>query len=152
MTFVTAAVGPGRISQIIWGARLQNTLTFGYPSAVDNARFWRAPRVGSEQVVVAGQPESWTQARDFWGALSIRWVHLSRWSGHGGVQAFLDYATGGAPFTIVPDAVNAPLFVLPGCLLGQPFSDVSPQGEDDGSQQVEITFRNPTLDLGLAWR
>jgi len=149
---VTALTGPGRVVQFLWGSNQQNTLTFGYPLALDNPRFWRSPRAGNEQVVMNDRAESWTTARDYFCACLLRWVPLSQWSGGAGVQAFLDWGAGANPFTFVPDAVNAPLFGLPGCLLLQPFDNVSPQLEAEGSQAIEILFRNPTYDLGLAWR
>lgn len=149
---VTALTGPGRVSQFLWGPNQQNTLTFGYPLALDNARFWRSSRIGSEQVIVADRVESWTVGRDYFAQVLLRWIPLSLWCGGAGVQAFLDWGTGASPFTLVPDAVNAPLFGLPGCLLTQPFDAIDPQPEADGSQSIEITLRNPTYDLGLAWR
>lgn len=150
MTY-TKLTGPGRVSQFLWGARTQNTLTLGYPLALDNPTFWRAPRVGSEQLVINDRAESWTTARDFYASMTIRWIPLYLWSGSGGVQAFLDVAPVQS-FTFVPDAVNAPLLGLSGCLLIEPFATVSPQLEVDGSQAIPIVFRNPTYDLGLAWR
>lgn len=149
---VTALTGPGRVSQFLWGPNQQNTLTFGYPLALDNARFWRASRVGSEQVLFADRFESWTVGRDYFAHVQLRWIPLYLWCGGAGVQAFLDWGANANPFTFIPDAVNSPLFGLPGCLLTQPFDTVDPQPEVDGSQAIEIQFRNPTYDIGLAWR
>ncbi len=148
----TTITGPGRVVQFLWGARLQNTFTFGYPLAVDEPRFWRQVRKGSEQRVFNNRAESWTTARDYVSTLNCRWIQLSLWSGHAGFQAFLDWCTGGNPFSFVPDAANAPLYVLPGCLLIDPFDSPAPGMEPDGSQQITITFSNPTYDLGLSWR
>lgn len=144
--------GPGRISQFLWGPNQQSTLTFGYPTALDEAKFWRAPRLGSEQKLLADRAESWTAARDYWATFKIRWARIDLWSGRGGVQAFLDWGMSGQPFSFVTDAVFAPLFSLPGCLLVEPFANVQPSMEPDGSQQITVKFRNPTYDLGLAWR
>lgn len=149
---VTTITGPGRVVQFLWGVRLQNTFTFSYPLAVDEPRFWRQVRKGSEQVVMNNLAESWTTARDYFATLKVRWVPLAQWAGHAGFQAFLDWCTDGNSFSFVPDAVNAPQFVVPGCLLLEPFDAPSVVMEPDGSQQVTITFRNPTFDLGLAWR
>lgn len=151
MTF-TMVTGPGRVAQFLWGTRAQNTLTFSYPLSLDSARFWREPRAGGEQVVVNNLAESWTAARDYMAEFIIRWVQLPRWSGHAGVQAFLDWAVGGSAFTLVPDAANSPLFGCSGCLLVTPFNPTPPNLEPDGSQSYDITIRNPTFDLGLAWR
>jgi hypothetical protein len=151
MTF-TAVAGPGRVVQFLWGARAQNTLTFAYPASIDQARFWREPRKGSEQVVMNSLAESWTSARDYMAEVQMRWLQPSFWSGHAGVQAFLDWATGGGAFTFVPDAGGAPLFGLAGCLLVSPFESQVPGIEQDGSQSYDLTFRNPIFDLGLSWR
>jgi len=148
----TLFTGPGRVVQFLWGARLQNTFTFGYPLAVDEPRFWRQVRKGSEQQIFNTLAESWTTARDYFATTKGRWFQLSLWAGHAGFQAFLDWCTAGNSFAFVPDAVNAPLFNLPGCLLLDPFDNPSVGIEPDGSQQITITFRNPTYDLGLAWR
>ena len=149
---VTTVTGPGRVVQCLWGATQQSTLQLSYPMALDQPRFWRGPRVGSEQVVVNNRAESWTSARDFYAAFTVRWVPLASWSGGDGVQAFLDAGANAGPFTFVPDAANAPLFGLAGCVLLKPFTQVVPALESDGSQTIEIMFRNPTYDLGLAWR
>lgn len=149
---VTLLTGPGRVAQFLWGPNQQNTLTFGYPTALDEARFWRAQRVGGEQLIVNNLAESWTAARDYFMVVKARWIGLPFWSGHGGFQAFLDWGSNGNPFTLVPDAVQAPLFVLSGCLLVDPFERVTPRLEADGSQMIELTIRSPTFDLGLAWR
>jgi hypothetical protein len=151
MTF-TAVTGPGRVVQMLWGARTQNTLTFAYPASVDAAKFWREPRAGGEQIVMNNLAESWIATRDFMGEFTMRWLQLQFWTGHAGVQAFLDWAGGGGAFTLVPDAANAPLFGAAGCLLVTPFMPQTPGLETDGSQKYAITIRNPTTDLGLAWR
>lgn len=151
MTF-TPLTGPGRITQFLWGARTQNTLTFSYPAVLDAAKFWRQPRLGSEQVVMNNLAESWTTARDYYAEFNARWLQLTFYAGHAGFQAFLDWGTAGNPFTLVPDAVNAPLFALPGCLLVSPIDATAPTMEIDGSQNVDLVIRNPTYDLGLAWR
>lgn len=151
MSFTTLT-GPGRVVQFMWGARNQNALTFAYPASVDVARFWREPRTGSEQAFVNNTADSWLVARDYMADMTLRWMQLSFWASSGGVQGFLDWSTGGGTFAIVPDAVNAPLFALTGCLLVGPFDQTVPNMEADGSQSYEIVVRSPTYDLGLAWR
>lgn len=148
----TSVIGPGRVVQFLWGANQQNTLEFAYPMSVDNPRFFRAPRKGSELAVQGPTSEGWTTARDYYGDLQLRWIQLNVWSGLVGVQAFLDWGINGQPFTFVPDAANAPLFSIPGCVLMDPFDKGVPGNEADGSQNIPIRFRNPTYDLGLAWR
>lgn len=149
---IASVTGPGRVIQFLWGSNQQNTLELAYPAGMDNPRFFRAPRKSSELAVQGPTSEAWTTARDYFGEGTIRWVQLQLWSGLVGVQAFLDWGAGGQPFTFVPDAANAPLFGIPGCVLVVPFDKVVPGHETDGSQTVTIQFRNPTYDLGLAWR
>lgn len=147
MTFTTLMPGP--IPQILWGSRLQTTITFSYPAALVATRFWREPRPGSELSQVNDGQDAWIVGRDFRAAFKARWLRQDKWCEF---QRFLDWAVGGNTFALVPDAVNAPLFVLPGCLLVEPFDKVDPTLEDDGTQAQDFSVRNPIYDLGLAWR
>lgn len=148
MTFTTIT-GPGRVSQLLWGARQQTTFTFGYPSALDNPRFWRGPVEGSELNRVNDGADAWIVGRDFRAAFQARWLDARAWAAF---QLFLDWAVVGGTFAFVPDAVNAPLYNLPGCLLVDPFDKPAPALEANGTQALDFSFRNPTYDLGLAWR
>jgi len=148
MTFITQT-GPGRVSQFLWGARAQNTFTFGYPASLDNPRFWREPQDGSESAQVNDGQDAWITTRDFRAAFQARWLDPQAWAAF---QRFLDWGAVGGTFAFVPDAVNAPLFVIPGCLLVEPFDKPSPSLEVNGFQMIDFMIRNPTYDLGLAWR
>ncbi len=145
----TTITGPGRVAQFLWGARQQNTLTFAYPVALDQARFWREPQAGSELEQVNPGQGAWVTTRDFKAAFTARWLGPRDWAAF---QAFLDWAVIGGLFSLVPDAVNAPLYVLPGCLLVDPFDKPTPTLEANGLQALDIIIRNPTYDLGLSWR
>lgn len=146
---ITAATGPGRVSQFMWGPNQENTITFSYPAALDNAVFWTAPQLGSEIGDVNDLQDAWTVGLDWYASMSLRWLLPAVWQD---VQRFLDWAQGGGAFGFVPDAANAPLFIIPGCLLVSPFGDPQVSLEDNGLQTVDITFRNSTYDLGLSWR
>ena len=143
---VTSRVAP--VTQFLWGANLQNTFTIAYPSVIDSTRFWRDPWAGSESSQVNDGQDAWILGRSFRAAMTVRYLRAAAWCDF---QRFLDWAPGNV-FSWVPDAVNAPLYALPGCILVSPFDDVSPTPEDDGSQSLAIEIRNPTYDLGLAWR
>lgn len=140
---------PGRVCRFRWGTQQQSTLTLSYPATADNARFWPAPQPGSELGGVNQTQDAWVIGNDWYASMTLRWLTPSLWCE---VQAFLDWAMAGGSFSFIPDAVNSPLLVLPGCLLVEPFGEVDPGLEDNGLQTVEIKFRNNTFDLGFAWR
>lgn len=145
----TSLTGPGRVTQFLWGANLQNTLTLAYPAAIDQPRFWRAPQPGAETGQVNDGQDAWVQARDFMASFNVRFLYPRAWSDF---QQFLDWASGGFAFSLVPDAAVAPLYAVPGCLLVSPFMPVDPALEDTGAQSLQLAIRNVTYDLGLSWR
>lgn len=142
----------GRVWRILWGTNQENVLDFAWPTVGDEPTFRRQPREGSEKVKINSVQESWITGRDFYGALKARWFGMTQWAGATGLQAFFDNAGDSNTFTLVPDAVNAPNFKIPGCFLSDPFDAPSPTLEPDGSQSIPLEFWNPSYDLGLAFR
>ena len=146
---VTSSTGPGRVSQFLWGPDYGFTFTFAYPAILDSETFWSAPQQGSETGQVNDGQDAWVIGDEFGASLTARWLTPQAWSEF---QLFLDWATGGGAFAIVPDAVNAPDYAVTGCLLVEPFGDVNPGLEDNGLQTIVLIVRNPSFDMGLAWR
>src|SRR5207245_2444511 len=73
------------------------------------------------------------------------------WGGAVGMAAFLEWARGKNAFRFVPD-LNSPSFFVDGCYLENPLHD-PPTVESDGTMQVQLELRNPSIDMGNAfWR
>jgi hypothetical protein len=145
------------IPQILWGVNFENVLQFGYP--LDNVVTGRRPRPGTEHVRSPGGVEdAWATGFDYELSADFRWIpdvttsnpSATAWGGSTGVQAFLDWARQANTFRFVPDS-TVPAFYVDGCYLGDPQEEPGTL-ELDGTRNLHMTLRNPTMSFALALR
>lgn len=150
---------PVMASEIRWGTGFDNIIAFepfptdgSDPHSLDDVVTWRRPAPGSRRMRnPAGTTDSWIAKRDFMLAGVARYFPRRSWSGLG-LQDFLDWASEGNAFRLLPDR-RYPSFYIDSCILEEPFDDPRPHLEDtDGSQSIDIVIRQQALDFSVAMR
>lgn len=144
-----------RAFRIYWGASLQNALDLASSSDGRGVgtlpTLYRTPRESSTQLVNQGTNVAWVNAKRFYLKFSAKFVTAPNAFGATGIDAFLDWASDGGTFTLVPN-LSVPALTIPGCRLEGSF--VTPNwGVGQGEvYSLELVVWHPTIDLGVAWR
>lgn len=146
-------------SEIRWGTNFENAIAFepfptdgSAPTLLDSIRTWRRPVPGSRRARNdAGVTDAWIAARDHMLAGRARHFGGQGW-GANGLQAFIDWASEGNTFRLIPDR-RYPDFYVGDCYLEEPFENPEPQLEEtDGTQSIDLLIRQQAVDFSQAIR
>lgn len=146
---------PERAFRILWGPTLANALDLASPAdgrgIGELPTLYRQPREGSTQLVNQGATVAWVNARRFYLKFRARFVDAPHNFGAAGVMAFLDWASDGGAFTLVPNLAT-PALTVPGCRLEGTFVQPAWGVEQGEVYGLDLTVWHPTIDLGVSWR